>query len=85
MTTLERENALDTEKACYNGEIYAFERVERMLKDRKETLNAILRKQREPRGDHPCVQRSLEIGMFLDEIHILKRQVVEAYNEALTK
>jgi len=85
MTTLERENDLDMEKACYNGQIYAFEIVERMLKKRKETLNAILRKQKEPKGDHPCVQRNLEIGMFLDEIHILKRQVVKAYNETLTK
>jgi len=85
MTTQDRDNALDMERAVYHGEIYAFERVEKMLKDRKETLTAILRKQKEPKGDHPCVQRSLEIGMFLDEIHILKRQVREAHAETLTK
>jgi len=85
MTTQDQYNEQALEKSVYYGEMHAFYRVERMLSDRKETLSAILRKQKEPKGDHPCVQRSLEIGMFLDEIHILKRQTREAHAKTLTK
>jgi len=62
--------------------IYAFERVERMLQDRLESLKRTI-----PNGDidHPNANRVYEIGMFLDEIHIMKRQVRQAHAETLTK
>ena len=85
MTTFDRENALDTERAVYHGQIYAFERVEKMLKDRQDTIHRILKKSRGANLSHPLLQRKLEIGMFLDEVHIMKRQVRQAHAETLTK
>jgi hypothetical protein len=82
MITIDQETALDMERAVYHGQIYAFERVERMLQDRLESLKRTI-----PNGDidHPNASRVYEIGMFLDEIHILKRQVRQAHAETLTK
>jgi hypothetical protein len=61
-----------------------------MLSDRKEILVRIIGKEKNSRPieenlDNPYVQRLIEIGMFLDEIAILKRQVRQAHAETLTK
>jgi hypothetical protein len=82
MTTIDQETELDMERAVYHGQIYAFERVERMLQDRLEGLMRTI-----PKGDldHPNASRVYEIGMFQDEIAILKRQVRQAHAETLTK
>jgi hypothetical protein len=90
MTTAERENALDIQQAVFKGELYAFSRIETMLSDRKEILVRIIGKEKNSRPieenlDNPYVQRLIEIGMFLDEIAILKRQVRQAHAETLTK
>ena len=85
MITIDQETALDMERAVYHGQIYAFERVEKMLKDRQDTIHRILKKSRGANLSHPLLQRKLEIGMFLDEVHIMKRQVRQAHAETLTK
>jgi len=85
MITIDQETALNIERSVYQGEIFAFERVEKMLKDRQDTIHKILKKSRGANLNHPLLQRKLEIGMFLDEVHIMKRQTRQAHAETLTK